>query len=67
MKKQRRGLNRYIVFLDSRRSSDRQHYSKSEAKESHQLSPGGLSNRRKSSGLNKFAIIKNKNVLLMAV
>ena len=43
MKIQRRGLNKYNAL------SDRWKY---EAKEDHQLSPGGPRNRRKSSGPN---------------
>ena len=48
MTKQRRGLNRYNVLQDGWKSKDRQITPpKSEAKEEHQLSPGGPSNRRK--------------------
>ena len=43
MNKQRRGLNRYNVLRD------RWRHWKSEAKEDHQLSSGGPSNRRKMS------------------
>ena len=45
MKKQRRGLNRYNMFRDRWNPwSAKQHHWKSEAKEDHQLSPGGPNN-----------------------
>ena len=49
MKKQRQGLNRYNVLRDSWTCwTAKQHRWKSEAKEDHQLSPGGQSNIRKT-------------------
>ena len=58
MKKQRRGLNRYNVLRDRWRPwSAKQHHCKSEAKEDYQLSPGGPSKIRKSSGLNQLKLI----------
>ena len=57
MKKQRRGLNRYNVLRDDGDPwSAKQLSWKSEAKD-HQLSPGGPSNRRKSSGPNQLKLI----------
>ena len=48
MKKQRRGLNRCNVLQSAGNPKTvQQHHWKSGAKEEHQLSPGGPSNRRK--------------------
>ena len=48
MKKQRQGLNRYIVLQDAENpKTAKQDHRKYEAKAEHQLSPGGPSNKRK--------------------
>ena len=49
MKKQRRGLNRYNVLQNGfdNPKTVKKHIRKSEAKEEHQLSTSGPSNRRK--------------------
>ena len=55
MKTQSRRLNRYNVLHDNGDPwAAKQHSWKSEAKGDHQLSLGGPSNRRKSSGPNQL-------------
>ena len=53
MKKQRRGHNRYVLQDGRDPKTVKQHHWKCEAKEEHQLSPGGLATDE-SSGPNQL-------------